>query len=113
MILFHSPFTMTISASSKAGKTTFTCKFLKENKTLIDNPPVLIFYYYVHYNQCFDEIKHFVNFKQGLPTVSDLLPFKENILVVFDDFMGSKGAEQILQDISTKLGHHKNISIIW
>ena len=113
MNLFHTPFTMAVSGNSKSGKTHFVCRLLTENRKLLSNPPELIFYHYCQYNPCFEDLQSFVNFREGLPNIEELLSLKQRILLVLDDFMLNKEADSVMTEISTKIGHHQGISLIW
>lgn len=76
---------------------------------MMEPVPQKIFWYYAEYQPRLEaELGHMVEFREGLPELSE---FKsgEPVLLVIDDFMSEAGKE--LSQLFTKGSHHRNVSI--
>lgn len=111
--VFNHPFTSMIAGPTQSGKTTFLKKLIDECQTLIKPAPDLITFCYSQYQKSYDQFskKIPIEFKQGLPSIEDFDPSKNN-LVILDDLMTECENDPSISNLFTVDSHHKNISVI-
>ena len=84
-------------------------KLIENANVMIEPPPTRIVYCYGEYQQLFDKYRR-VEFKQGLPDLSDFDGVEPTLLLV-DDLMCE--ADESVVRLFTKGSHHRNISVIF
>lgn len=106
------PFSAIISGPSQAGKSQWVAKLLHSSSSMISPAPKQIHLCFSEWQPLYDSFKD-VQFHKGLIDV-DSLDIHSPKLLILDDLMellATKEGELISQ-IFTKHGHHRNISII-
>lgn len=110
------PATVLISGGTGSGKTHLTREIIRHYRHTFTNlqaPPTVLWCYGVY-----QPIFHIpipgvsVHYKDDLIEMEDINRVKPAILVV-DDLMIEKGNDCLMQNLFTKLSHHKNISVIF
>ena len=115
-IVFRHPFTCIVSAPSKAGKTYWTRKLIKNREDCIQPNVERIVWCYGAQGAVTEVKKEFpfVEFKDGLPTEDWLksLDPNVNVLLLIDDLMHlSKNG--VVAKLFTEYSHHNNISCVF
>lgn len=107
---FTSPFTLQGIGPSGSGKSYWVKRLLDEN--MIKPKPDNIVYLYGEYQPLFDQMSG-VTFHENVPKgIYESFDRKLNNLLVLDDLMECKAAEDIILKIFTMGSHHRNISCI-
>ena len=106
-------FTMVVAGPSKSGKTEFV-KQLVQNTQWIAPPPEKIVWCYREWQPAYESLQDKVTFIRNIPQddeqiVADL---STRHLLIFDDMMGGKAIESIV-DLFTRKAHHRNTSVIY
>jgi len=125
---FEHPATILISGPTQSGKTTLLSKILFfSDKGLVRPAPNRIVYCYSVWQKAFEDIQmsragpaHLnttsntanLEFKEGLPEMSDFDPKLNNILIL-DDLMTEAGKDQKVLRIFTVDSHHNNITVFF
>ena len=106
-------FTMVVAGPSKSGKTEFV-KQLVQNPHWILPPPEKIVWCYREWQQAYESLKDSVSFIQNIPSDDEKLvaDLGTRHLLIFDDMMGGKAIESIV-DWFTRKAHHRNTSVIY
>ena len=106
-------FTMVVAGPSKSGKTEFV-KNLILNKHWISPPPDRIVWCYREWQPAYESLKDQVKFIRDIPENDEELvsDFSLRHLLIFDDMMGGKAIESIV-DWFTRKAHHRNTSVIY
>ncbi len=121
---FEHPSTILLSGPSKSGKTTLLSKILFYcDKGLVQPPPDRIIYCYSVWQKAFEEIQ--INransynsndcrleFKEGLPQMSDFNA-KQNSILVLDDLMTEAGKDEKILKLFTIDSHHLNVTVFF
>jgi hypothetical protein len=108
-VRFKHPFTCIVSGPTRAGKSVFTFRLIDEANEQITPPPQQIVYCYGVYQSVFSKYPN-VKFNEGLPDNNDF-DGKKRTLLIIDDLM--KEAGEGVEQIFTKLSHHRDISVIF
>ena len=108
---------MIVAGPSKAGKTVFTSKFLKNIESLSTVNPTEIIWcyseYQPHYQSLAQEIPN-LHFVQGLPDIKELRKNSSKPkLLVLDDLMSESSKSKDVTNLFTKGVHHWNISVVF
>ena len=114
MYPFEAGCTHILAGQSGSGKSTYIYNILKHQDDMFgENPPKMIKYYYGIYQPMFDDMKSTIPniaFIQGLPTHEDLEGFTDpsfHTVIVLDDLMELAKDSVLVQDIITKISHHR------
>ena len=114
MYPFDAGCTHILAGVSGSGKSSFIYNILKHQHVMFgNNPPKLIKYYYGIYQPMFDEMKSTIpniSFHSGLPSHEDLEGFTDpsfHTALIFDDLMDLAKDSVLVQDIFTKISHHR------
>ena len=110
-----SPFCMTISGQSGAGKSTVTLNLLKNVDQNISPVPRSILYCYGVFNSQIPEIQKLgIQINHGLPSQQQLDQSPKPLLLVFDDLMMTLNSKkEYLSNLVTRISHHSNVSMIF
>lgn len=109
LLPFIHPFTSIVAGPTGCGKTNFVFRLIDNIDMMISPTPKNIVYYFTEYQSIFDRYPH-VDFRQGVPKLSDMDAMCDT-LVVLDDMM-TESDDKIL-NIFTRGSHHRNISVIF
>lgn len=117
--LFPAPCTITISGPSGSGKTYLTMDILKYRDQLFSQPVSGVIYCYSEMQDLFKIPSEGgpITYHHGMLTEEELeeciRKFKgEHFLIVYDDMMTEVAQSALVQDLASKLGHHRQISSI-
>ena len=115
MSIIH-PATVIISGGTGSGKTQLTRSLLEHHRLTfanLNNKPNVLWCYGVYQPVFREAIPNVtVQYKDNLAEVEDIERVKPDILVV-DDLMTEKGNDCMMQNLFTKLSHHKNVTVIF
>ena len=116
--MFHCPCTIALSGVSGSGKTHLTYKIIEDKDFLFNEKITKVLYAYSvwqpFYMKMEQDLK--INFLEGLPTIEYLNNFTDgqtNTILVLDDMMESVVKSSEIENIFTKLSHHKKINLIY
>jgi hypothetical protein len=106
-------FTMVVAGPSKSGKTEFV-KQLVQNPSWISPPPEKIVWCYREWQKAYESLQESVTFVKNIPSDDEQLvtDLSTRHLLIFDDMMGGKAIEPIV-DWFTRKAHHRNTSVIY
>ena len=106
-------FTMVVAGPSKSGKTEFV-KNLINHPHWISPPPERIVWCYREWQPAYESLKERVRFIQDIPDDDEKIVRNTGVrhLLVFDDMMGGKAIQSIV-DWFTRKAHHRNTSVIY
>lgn len=106
-------FTMVVAGPSKSGKTEFV-KTLVNNLDWITPMPEKIVWCYREWQPAYTSLKEKVSFIRNIPEDDEKLVANLSVphLLIFDDMMGGKAIESIV-DWFTRKAHHRNTSVIY
>lgn len=106
-------FTMVVAGPSKSGKTEFVKK-LVENTHWISPSPEKIIWCYREWQPAYETLQHRVKFIRNIPEDDEKLvaDIETRHLLIFDDMMGGRAIESIV-DWFTRKAHHRNTSVIY
>lgn len=101
---------MILVGPSGSGKTFWVKKLLSSN--LIDPPAERIIYLYAEFQPLYKEMKG-VEFIEGVPLdLYERLDSAKRTVLIVDDLMHTKNAQDLLVRVFTVLSHHKNLTCI-
>lgn len=106
-------FTMVVAGPSKSGKTEFVKK-LVENTHWISPSPEKIIWCYREWQPAYESLQHRVKFIRNIPEDDEKLvaDIETRHLLIFDDMMGGRAIESIV-DWFTRKAHHRNTGVIY
>ena len=116
---FHSPCTTMVSGVSGSGKTTLVHRLLINADELFDTPVHKVLYCMSVHQPLFDKMEQTVpgiSFHRGLPSEEDIEFFTDgtkHCIIVLDDLMHQVVGSVKMQDLFTKISHHKSISVVF
>lgn len=106
---FLHPSTGVISGPTGCGKTQLVKNIILNILALVTPIPTQIIWYYSEYqHQLALEIGHLVQFREGLPDLSEFTGDMP-VLIIVDDLMSEANGE--ITKLFTKGSHHRNLSI--
>jgi hypothetical protein len=110
-----SPFCLTISGQSGAGKSTIIYNLIKNFNDFITPSPKSILYCYGVFNTQIPKIQKLgIQIHNGLPSQQQLDEAPKPLLLIFDDLMLTlNNKKDYLTTLVTRTSHHSNISIIF
>lgn len=105
---------MTIGGSSQSGKTQITYNLLLHADEIFEPKPRNLILLYSQYQDIYNKIKTLTNFETITIVEGVNFDFNEinDSIVVIDDHMKEIMQSSKVQDVFTKLSHHKSITII-
>jgi hypothetical protein len=106
-------FTMVVVGPSKSCKTEFV-KRLVQNTQWISPPPEKIVWCYREWQKAYESLQESVTFAKNIPADDEqlLVDLSTRHLFIFDDMMGGKAIESIVEWFTRKV-HHRNTSVIY
>lgn len=106
-------FTMVVAGPFKSGKTEFVKK-LVENTHWISPSPEKIIWCYREWQPAYESLQHRVKFIRNIPEDDEKLvaDIETRHLLIFDDMMGGRAIESIV-DWFTRKAHHRNTGVIY
>jgi hypothetical protein len=109
------PTTVLVAGPTQAGKTEFVINLLKNRDNLISPKPDTILWAQGHRNEnqvnkIIENVPN-VEFFDGVPTLENIDPTKNNILVL-DDLMDEIGKNSKCANLFTRGSHHDNVTVI-
>ena len=116
--LFPSPCTISVAGPSGSAKSSICMEILRYRQTLFSQPVAGVLYCYSEWQPMFrNPPGGDVHFHQGLPTIEELDKYldtfkQRHFLLFLDDLMSEVSQSQLMQDIFTKISHHRNFSCI-
>jgi len=117
MYPFQPGTTHILAGQSGAGKSMYVYNILKHQNVMFGNsPPKQIKYYYGIDQPLYEEMRTTIpniSFQLGLPSQEDLEEFTDpsyHTLIIIDDLMESVKCSSIVEDIFTKISHHRYCS---
>ena len=102
------PFSCIIAGASGSGKTAFVTKLIKHVQSMINPPPEKIIWHYGEWQSLFETMPD-VEFVEDLPDPKHY-DGARRILVIIDDLMNE--TNRSVTKLFTKVGHHRNLSVI-
>ena len=114
LLPFKSPFSISISGTTGAGKTTWIYKLLKNKEDMIEPAPKHILYCYGIWQDLYaemDEKLTYVNFKEGLPTIEDVKTLSQHSMIVLDDLAHLIYSNKEMELLFSQVSHHRKISV--
>ena len=110
---FKHEYTMVVAGPSKSGKTEFV-KNLINHLHWIFPPPERIVWCYREWQLAYESLKERVRFIQDIPDDDEKIVRNTGVrhLLVFDDMIGGKAIQSII-DWFTRKAHHRNTSVIY
>ena len=116
--LFSAPCTICIAGPSNSGKSCVAFEILKYRPQLFSQPVVGAVYFYSEMQEMFrNNPPPDVQFHHGMPTEDELERYiasfdGKHFLMFVDDLMSESSKSTLMQDVATKLSHHRNFSCI-
>ena len=116
--IFESPTLISICGPSGSGKSCIVMEILKYRDKLFTKRVNGVLYFYSEMQDLFmKNPPHDTKFHYGMPSEGDLLEYikeykGEHVLLIFDDLGSEVANSKLLRDISTKMSHHRNITVI-
>lgn len=115
MSIIH-PATVIVSGGTGSGKTHLTRQLIRHSRHTFSNlreKPNVIWCYGV-YQDIFSQplTNASIRYKDNLPELNEIEQYNPNVIVV-DDLMTEKGNDVMMQNLFTKLSHHKNVTVIF
>ena len=106
-------FTMVVAGPSKSGKTEFVKKLINHLDWILP-PPERIVWCYREWQPAYESLKERVRFIQDIPDDDEKIVRNTAVrhLLIFDDMMGGKAIQSIV-DWFTRKAHHRNTSVIY
>jgi len=111
---FNHPCSISIVGSSSSGKTTLLFKLVKHVEELFKDAPKKLVLVYSQYQSVYDTLYNNTYFRD-IEIISNLdfsTKNLENSIVIIDDCMTELMKSKHLQEVFTKLSHHKSITIV-
>lgn len=114
MFKFQKPCTAIVCGPSFSGKSTWISLLIKHRRSVFEEVPVKIYYFYSEYQPLFDEIKKTANvtFIQGLP--DDYRVYadenRRHVLTIIDDLGKQASSHSETEQLFTAVCHHYNMS---
>jgi hypothetical protein len=106
---FKHPFTGICSGPTGCGKTELMKNILLNIDKMMEPPPQKIIWYYAEYQPKLETaLRTLVEFREGIPDVSEFQGNKR-VLLIIDDCMSECSSE--ITKLFTKGSHHRNISV--
>ena len=109
---FDSNTCMVIISPSGYGKSSFVMTLLEQSDTLFSIPFKKILWCSSTCVNNFEKIKIPVTFHEGLPSESTLKEYSHSCVVI-DDLQSELSGSKIGQQLSSKLAHHWNITVLF
>ena len=116
--IFSSPCTITLAGPSGSGKTCLAMEILKYRQQLFSQPVAGVVYFYSEMQDLFKKSPPLeTRFHYGMPSEEELLEYIDSFgghhfLMIYDDLMVEVAKSSMLQDVSTKMAHHRNFSCL-
>lgn len=108
----HHPFSMMVCGPSGSGKTQLVSRIIRDHKSLIAPSLEKIIYCFNEWQSVYTSIQDICEFQYGF-SESTIDKFDGSPgLLILDDLMNASGNSQLISDAFTRIGHHRNISII-
>jgi hypothetical protein len=117
--IFHHPATHSIFGPSFSGKSTYLKNLLMHRDKLIQpNAERIVFIYSEEQPHYFQELKRItpqIEFIKGLQTAESSLELDPNVrsLLIFEDLFLEALSSKYFMDLTTKIAHHSNASVIY
>lgn len=112
MSLQH-PFTCIVAGPTKAGKTEWTKKLVRNAAAMIVPAPQRIIWCYKEWQLGYRELEGVVEFMDSLPKTDDLKGSPEvPKLLILDDFMDTLKKDDRLVELFTRGAHHWGVSCV-
>ena len=112
-VSFKLPFSMLLSGSSGAGKTTFVKRLLVNIDQMFDQIPEKIIWCYGEFLPDFVEISQHIlqiQFIEGIPSnIYDLFDSTKQSSLIMDDLMEQSAGNTQVTQLFTKGSHHRGI----
>lgn len=113
---FQHPFTCIVAAPTKAGKTTFVSRLVRQAPRMVEPPPRRILWCYSEWQSAYDKLPQ-VHFVHGLPDLTTLrqqctTSQSSPTLVILDDLMNEITKEPGVVELFTRDCHHWSCSVI-
>ena len=114
LLPFKSPFSLSVSGTTGAGKTTWIYKLLRHKDNMIDPPPSHIYYCYGIWQDLYAEMEKklkYVTFSEGLPSMESVKGMTANCMIVLDDLAHLIYTSKEMELLFSQVSHHKKISV--
>lgn len=112
-IKLQHPFTCIVAAPTKAGKTTFVARLVKNADLMICPKPQKILWCYSEWQTSYEQLSSMVTFHKGLPDINELKKTPHVVkLLIFDDLMSEVSKSSTLTELFTRGCHHWSCSVI-
>ena len=116
--LFSAPCTICVGGPTGSGKSCLAMEILKYRQQLFSQPVAGVVYFYSEMQDLFKkDPPPQVRFHFGMPSEAELLQYIESFdgkhfLMVYDDLMTEVSKSDMLQDVASKMSHHRNFSCL-
>lgn len=113
-LMFKHEFTMVVAGPSRSGKTEFVKQLVRSKNEVIEPPPQKVVWCYREWQKAYESLQGQVKFVKDIPSDDEMLvsDLTTRHLLVFDDMMGGKNDEYIV-DWFTRKAHHRNTSVVY
>ncbi|KAJ8677278.1 hypothetical protein QAD02_013065 [Eretmocerus hayati] len=107
------PWTSVISEATGSGKSCFVQKLVNHIDTISDTQFARIILHYPEWQNGYKELGDRVEFREGLPEMSDYTCDPRPKFLIVDDLMHESSSSDSLASLFTKGSHHRGLSIIY
>ena len=114
LLPFKSPFSISVSGTTGAGKTTWIYKLLRNKDNMIEPPPTNVLYCYGIWQDLYAEMEEtlsYVSFHEGLPTLESVKKLPAHSLIVLDDLAHLIYTNKEMELLFSQVSHHRKISV--
>ena len=114
LLPFKSPFSISISGTTGAGKTTWIYKLLKHKEDMIDAPPNQVLYCYSIWQDLYAEMEEkltYLTFNEGLPSNETVKSMPPNSMIILDDLSHLVYSNKDIELLFSQVSHHRKISV--
>lgn len=114
---FPAASTVYVAGPSRSGKSYLLSKILHNRQDMFSEKVDRVLYCYGVWGEYLQHIeKNGVNLNHGLPSEEEIADFADSsshTLLILDDLISEIARNAWVQDLFTRLSHHKNMSIMW
>lgn len=114
---FNAASTVYFAGPSRCGKSTLIEKILRNRDGMFDVKINKVLFCYGVWGQYLKKMQDYdIQLYDGLPTLEEIMTFGDSghhNLLILDDLISEMSQNTWVQDLFTRISHHKNLSIFW